>query len=117
MTLNDQSETIINYKPWRHGASRIAFRGPAQRLDDAFVAIVGGSETFGKFVEHPFSDLLQKEISVPVVNLGVMHAGLSLIADDPAIRDISSKAQLTVVQVLGAQNMSNRFYSVHPRKE
>jgi len=116
VTLNDQTETIINYKPWRHGASRIAFRGPAQRLDDAYVTIVGGSETFGKFVEHPFADLVQTKIGTPVVNLGVMHAGLSLIADDPAILDIASKARITVVQVLGAQNMSNRFYSVHPRR-
>ncbi len=116
MTLNNQSETVINYKPWRHGASRIAFRGPAQQLDEAYVAIVGGSEAFGKFVAHPFADLLQAEVDVPVVNLGVMHAGLSLIADNPVILDIASKAQLTVVQVLGAQNMSNRYYSVHPRR-
>ena len=27
-----------------------------------------------------------------------------------------AKADVTVVQVLGAQNMSNRFYSVHPRR-
>jgi hypothetical protein len=116
VTLNDISETDLNYMPWRYGASRIAFRGPAQRLDEPYVAIIGGSETFGKFVEFPFADLLQAEIGVPVVNLGVMHAGLSLIVDNPAILDIASKSQVTVVQVLGAANMSNRFYSVHPRR-
>lgn len=116
MTLNDHSEAVIDYKPWRHGASRLAFRGPGQRLDEPYVAIVGGSETFGKFVEYPFVDLLRAEIGMPVVNLGVMHAGLSLIIDDPTIIDIASKAQMTVVQVLGATNMSNRFYSVHPRR-
>ncbi len=116
MTLNDQTETNINYRTWRHGASRIAFRGPAKRLDEPYVAIVGGSEAFGKFVEYPFADLLQAKIGLPVVNLGVMHAGLSLIVDDPAVLGIASKAQMTVVQVLGAANMSNRFYSVHPRR-
>ena len=116
MTLNDHSEAVIDYKLWRHGASRLAFRGPAQRLDEPYVAIVGGSETFGKFVEYPFVDLLRAEIGMPVVNLGVMHAGLSLIVDDPTILDIASKAQMTIVQVLGATNMSNRFYSVHPRR-
>ena len=116
MTLNDDSETVIDYKPWRHCTSRLAFRGPAQRLDEPYVAIVGGSETFGKFVDYPFVDLLRAEIGIPVVNLGVMHAGLSLIMDDPTILDIASNAQMTVVQVLGATNMSNRFYSVHPRR-
>jgi len=114
--LDDNSETVIDYKLWRHGPSRIAFRGPTQELDVPYVAIVGGSETFGKFVEYPFADLLRAEIAMPVVNLGVMHAGLSLIVDDPAILDIASNAQMTVVQVLGATNMSNRFYSVHPRR-
>ncbi|MGI9389391.1 MAG: DUF6473 family protein [Boseongicola sp.] len=116
MTLNDCQETVINYQTWRHGASRIAFRGPAQRLDEPYTAIVGGSETFGKFVSCPFAELLQAEIGTPVVNLGVMHAGLSLVVNDPAILEIASNAQLTVVQVLGATNMSNRFYSVHPRR-
>ncbi len=80
------------------------------------MAVLGGSETYGKFVGSPYSNLLSDALKEPVVNLGVMHAGLTLIADDPAILGIASQARLTVIQVLGAQNMSNRFYSVHPRR-
>ncbi|MEO0917831.1 MAG: DUF6473 family protein, partial [Pseudomonadota bacterium] len=55
-------------------------------------------------------------IDVPVVNLGVAHAGLSLFSDEVALLDIAAKSRVTVLQVLGAQNMSNRLYSVHSRR-
>lgn len=96
--------------------SRIAFRGPVRALDRPYVAVLGGSETFGKFVAAPFPDLLEARLDQPVVNLGVMHAGLSLFLDDPAVLQIASGADLTIVQLFGAQNMSNRYYSVHPRR-
>ena len=39
-------------------------------------------------------------------------AGTDDLRDSPAL----AVARLTVLQVTGAQNMSNRFYSVHPRR-
>lgn len=116
VTSQVERRPALDYRPCRYGASRIAFRGPGRPLDGPFVALVGGSETYGKFVERPFAHLLEERIGEPVVNLGVMNAGLTLIREDPAILPIASAARLTVIQVLGAQNMSNRFYSVHPRR-
>ena len=116
MPLIETPEPALDYDLCRYGASRVMFRGPKRAIDGAYVAVVGGSQTFGKFVEVPFVDALEAQIGEPVVNLGVMQAGLTLIAEDPDILRVASGARMTVVQVLGAQNMSNRFYSVHPRR-
>ncbi len=116
MTIEVQSRTAIDYRPCHYGASRLAFRGPERPLGGAYLAALGGSETFGKFVAAPYADLLERSLRVPVVNLGVMQAGLTLLLDDPGLLTVATNARMTIVQVLGAQNMSNRFYSVHPRR-
>lgn len=109
-------QTGIDYRECSYGRSRLRFRGPARPLDGPYTAVIGGSEAYGRFVEAPFPDLLEKVIGEPVVNLGVNQAGLTLLLDDPSIIEIASRARLTIIQALGAQNMSNRFYRVHPRR-
>lgn len=84
--------------------------------DAPFVAMLGGTETFGKYVCTPYPALVAEWTGLPVMNLGVAQAGLSLLSDDPWLVDTASRAEVTVLQVLGAQNMSNRLYSVHSRR-
>lgn len=92
------------------------FRGPKQELSEAFCALLGGSETYGKFVEAPFPALLQSELDLQMVNLGCMNAGLDVFVQDHALLELCGRARVTVLQVLGAQNISNAFYTVHPRR-
>jgi hypothetical protein len=51
-----------------------------------------------------------------VVNLGNMNAGIDVYVGDQTVMDACAGAAATVLQVSGAQNMSNRFYAVHPRR-
>lgn len=53
---------------------------------------------------------------MPCVNLAAVNAGLDAFASDAALLKLAREAELAVVQVLGAQNVSNRFYRVHPRR-
>lgn len=101
---------------WRHDGSRIAVRGPDSELRHPYLAVLGGSETFGRGVEQPYPELLARRLDMPVMNLGVMHAGASLFSNEPWLLDMASRARLTVLQVTGAQNMSNRLYCVHSRR-
>ncbi|MDJ0637784.1 MAG: DUF6473 family protein [Paracoccaceae bacterium] len=96
--------------------TKLQFRGPPVDLDQPFVAALGGSETFGKYVSDPFPAVMSQWLGMPVMNFGVAHAGLSLFSEEQWLLDVASKAELTVLQVLGAQNMSNRLYSVHSRR-
>lgn len=106
----------LDYLPCRYGTSKLLFRGPRRRLEGAFCALLGGSETYGKYVRDPFPALLEARLGTTMVNFGYMNAGADVFLNEPFIVDACNKARVTVVQLLGAHNMSNRFYAVHPRR-
>lgn len=106
----------LDYYPCRYGKSKLLFRGPRKSLDKPYCAVIGGSETYGKFLEVPYPAMLEHLIQMPVVNLGCQNASNDVYAQDAAVTEICSGAEATIIQVMGAQNLSNRFYSVHPRR-
>jgi hypothetical protein len=109
-------EGSLDYFPCRYGSSRLLFRGPRRDIERAYVAVLGGTETYGKFVADPFPDLVERELGLQVVNLGCMNAGPDVFLHEAAVTKVASMASVTVVQILGAQNLSNRYYAVHPRR-
>lgn len=116
MSMMHQHAAALDYHPCRYGESRIEFRGPKSPLDAPYVAVLGGSEAYGRYVRRPFPTLLAERLNRPVVNLGCMNAGLSIFSTDATILQVATHADVCVLQVLGAQNMSNRLYKVHPRR-
>lgn len=105
----------IDYAPCRYGSSKIRFRGPARRVRGEYMAFIGGTETFGRFIETPYPALLEETTGLPAINLGCQNAGIDAFISSPELIDICSMAQVTVIQILGAPNMSNRLYTVDPR--
>lgn len=106
----------LDYFPCRYGKSKLLFRGPRRVLDGDHCAVLGGSETYGKFVAEPFAALTERALGMPVVNFGYMNAGIDVFVNEPTVIEACSQARVTVVQIMGAQNTSNRFYAVHPRR-
>ena len=116
MSVHGGGHGALEYYPCRYGSSRVLFRGPRRQLDGNYVAFLGGTETYGRFIEYPFATLIEQRIRVACVNFGVVNAGVDLYLQDPAVMEILMNAEAKVVQVMGAQNLSNRYYSVHPRR-
>lgn len=106
----------LDYYPCTYETSRTTFRGPQSALDAPFTAVIGGSEVYGRYVEDPFTDQLAERTGRRVVNFGVMNGGLDVFTQDEALMRLVARAEVTVIQVMGAQNLSNRYYSVHPRR-
>lgn len=106
----------IDYKPCRYGASRSLFRGPARDLSQPYVAMLGGAATFGKHVPRPYSDLVELATGVTCVNLGVPGAGPDVYLSDPAVLEVVAGARAAVVQLSGAEAVSNPYYTVHSRR-
>lgn len=106
----------LSYEPCRYGMSRIFFRGPKRDLETPYLAFLGGTETFGKFIDKPFPNLVEKELRRNCVNFGCVNGGVDAFVNDPTIMAACHDSDLTVVQVMGANYLSNRFYSVHPRR-
>lgn len=109
-------EGSLDYFPCRYGSSRLLFRGPRRDTERAFVAVLGGTETYGKFVPVPYPDLLEQELGLPVANFGCTNAGPDVFLNEAAVTEIAGQACVKVVQLLSAHNLSNRYYAVHPRR-
>jgi hypothetical protein len=106
----------LDYSPCRYGTSKLLFRGPSRRLDAPYVAFLGGTATYGKFLKAPFPALIESDLGINCINFGVPNAGVDVLNNDPFVTETTKTALVTVLQVVGAQNMTNRYYSVHPRR-
>lgn len=109
-------EGPLDYFPCRYGTSRHVFRGPARDLSLPFVAALGGTETYGRFVAEPWPALVEAATGFRMVNLGVPHAGPDAYLSDPGVLAVAARARAVVLQCPGVANLSNPFYAVHPRR-
>ena len=109
-------EGALDYFPCNYGASRLIFRGPRRSLDRPYIAFLGGTETYGKYVPDPFPDLVEEEVGFAAINLGCMNAGPDVYLNEPAVIEIARGAEAVVLQVMGAVNVTNAYYTVHPRR-
>jgi len=116
MAFENLGGGALDYYPCRYGKSKLLFRGPKRRLDVPYFAMLGGTETYGKYLERPFPAMVEDALDHTVVNFGCVNAGIDVFSQDQAILDACKNARVTVVQMTSAQNMSNRFYAVHPRR-
>lgn len=116
MTYENLGGNALDYYPCRYGKSKLLFRGPKRKLEQPYVAVLGGTETYGKFLARPYSTLAEERLDHAFVNLGCINSGVDVFVNDQAITDICRDAAVTVIQITGTQNMSNRFYAVHPRR-
>lgn len=80
------------------------------------MAFVGGTETLGRAIDSPFPALVEQEIGEACLNFGQANASVDAFLQDPVVTGACRDALLTVVEVMGAHNVSNRFYTVHPRR-
>lgn len=103
-------------EPCRYGTSKLLVRGPRRDLDSPYLAFMGGTEVYGRYVKQPFAAQLEERLGQTCVNLGSVNAGLDSFVQDEALMSLARDADMTVLQVLGAQNLSNRLYRVHPRR-
>jgi hypothetical protein len=109
-------EGSLDYFPCQYGTSRLVFRGPRRDLGLPYVAVLGGTETYGKFIPRPWPALVEDATGLRVVNLGCVNAGADVYLSDPGVLAVASGARAALVQVMGAANLTNRFYVVHPRR-
>lgn len=112
VTVNRQT---LDYKPCRYGTSKLLFRGPPRNVQGDYVAFLGGAETFGRCIESPFPELVEHATGITAINLGCLGAGIDAFYHSPGLIELCSMAQVTVIQILGAPNMSNRHYTVDTR--
>jgi hypothetical protein len=67
-------------------------------------------------VPDPFPDLVEEEVGLASINLGCVNAGPDVYLNEPAVIEIARRAEAVVIQTMGAVNVANSFYTVHPRR-
>lgn len=98
------------------GESRLSVRGPVRELDQPYLAFLGSTEVYGRFIDTPFPEDVETLLQMPCVNFAAINGGLDSYIFDPTLREMAAGADVAVLQVMGAQNLSNDFYKVHPRR-
>lgn len=116
MALSIHSGAGDDYLTCRYGSSRLTFRGPPQPLDGRHIAFVGGSETIAKNIVLPYPMIVEHELNEVCINFGQGSASVEAFMHDPLVGNACRDAMVTVVSLTGAANLSNRLYSVHPRR-
>lgn len=106
----------LDYLPCSYAGSKLSFRGPQRKLEGLYASFLGGTDTYGKFIEQPYPALIEARTGVKCVNFGWPNAGVDVYLNDPGVLMATAQAGLTVLQVPCVANMTNRFYSVHPRR-
>jgi hypothetical protein len=116
MSFEKVGDGALDYMPYRLSSSRLAFRGPQPDLSGKYTVFLGGTETYGKFVPKPYPQRIADMTGRQCANFGVVNAGIDVFLHTPAVLQAAHQAEMTVIQIMGAHNMSNRYYSVHPRR-
>lgn len=109
-------DPLFDYKVYRFGRSRQIFRGPQADLRGRYVCFVGASHTFGRFADYPFPALVGARLEMKTLNLGAEGAGPGFFLADPDVLRAASDAPVCVVQAMCATAISNRMFTVRPRR-
>ena len=116
MTIACATGDGLGYSTCRYGQSKLVFRGSGTAPEQDYIAFLGSTETFGKSVSTPYPDLVSAAIGQPTLNLGCVNAGIDTFSSDATVRNMCQNARATVVQIVGADKLSNPFYTVHGRR-
>lgn len=116
MAEHQIDDPLFDYKTYRFGRSRQIFRGPQPDLRGKYLSFVGSAYTFGRYSDAPFPDVLAEQFGLTGVNLGTDGAGPGFFLGDPEVKRAAAEAEVCVVQVMSAAAISNRMYSVRPRR-
>ena len=115
MKTEIRSRGVLRLTPCSYGLSKLSFRGPMRPTEGRYIVCLGGSETFAKYVAQPYPDLIETAIGEVCVNLGYQSAGPDVFVNDSAVGSLCHDAAAVVIQLVGAINLNNSFYKVHPR--
>jgi len=111
-TLN---RPLQQYPFQRLGSAKLPIRPPAKTVADEFVVFLGGDDTYGCHIEEPFPALIERISGVQAFNLGCVGSSLDVFTKHMEILRLCSYAGLVVIEIMGAEAISNRLYRVDER--
>lgn len=110
--FQDQQAGIVDYQYFKAPGGSLYFRGPmpSSLEKDSFFTCIGAAQTFGRFCEKPFCQILSEEISLPCLNLGYAGAGPSFFLINDYLFELINKSRFVIVQAMSGRSESNSHY-------
>ncbi|MEM0944366.1 MAG: DUF6473 family protein [Pseudomonadota bacterium] len=109
-------QPLFDYETHTFGRMHQIFRGPMPDLTRPYIAYLGSSATFGRFTDRPFATLTAEALGLTAVNFGTEGAGPGYFLEDADILPVANGARACVIELMGARALSNRMYTVRPRR-
>ncbi len=104
-----QDKEILDYQCYKYLDKEM--RGPKPNLGSSYFACLGAAQTFGRYCEKPFPNLLSNKLGVDVLNWSNGGAGPLHFLQKPEILEAVNNARFAIVQVLSARSgTSNSVY-------
>lgn len=103
-------KAVVDYHLYElEGLEGYPVRGPRTVFDrsDRYVAYVGAAQTFGRFVQHPYPELVAARIGVPSLNMGRSGAGPIWYRETAEAMEWLDAAEAVVVQVMSGRSVPN----------
>ena len=72
---------------------KICLEAPKNLTRDCTVC-VWGADTFGGQVPDPFSSMIERNVGIPILNLGAQHSGAGFYIEDDDILKIIENAHI-----------------------
>lgn len=108
----DRDFEVVDYQMYELPPTGLSFRGPARPVvPGEYIACLGAAQTLGCFCEHPYPALLEKELGMPVLNLGYGGAGPRFYNRHQPLIDVINQSKFAVVQVMSGRSEENSVYA------
>ena len=85
----------LEYLPCEYPGSKLKFRGPQRKLQAPYAAFLGGTDTYGKFIEQPYPALIEARTGVKCVNFGWPNAGVDVYLNDIGVLMATANSAVT----------------------
>lgn len=103
-------KSFMDYNPVRWTDKGVRFRGStATTMKEDYGVFIGAGQTFGRFVEDPFPDIVSRAIGIPSINLGMGGAGPGRYLN-PDLKEIINGSRFCVVQVMSGRSSANDLF-------
>ena len=90
----------------------LALRGAESNYTNysRYISYIGAAQTFGRYCQHPFPNLIGSKLKIGTLNFGRGGAGPTYFLNQPHILDYVNRSELVVVQVMSARSISNSVF-------
>lgn len=111
---------IVDYQIWKMWTPQTGFalRGPrpASMKPGEYCASIGAASTFGRFVTHPYPQLLGEKLGISSVNLGFSGVGPSFYVDpkNVTLLNVMNRSKFVTISVFSGRSQSNSRFKTAP---